>query len=322
MPELAIGTIFSRNYLPQAMCLAESLRRFHPDILLFGLLIDHTGEGVDPSKLPFPCLDAKEIGVPFAQATSRPDHLLEIAVRAKPFLLEHLLDREFRQVLFLDPDMLILHQLDELLLLLSQHSLVLTPHLLAPPTGNNRWDRELNILVSGIYNGGCLGVSESSTARSFLLWFKERLLWNCRHATGEGVYYDQRWLDLVPAHFPEVHLCRHSGVNVAYWNLAERELSQAGGQILANGEPCLCFHFSGFDPDQPDRPSKHAPGLTLPESGVARSLYAHYAQRLKAAVSRPITSEPRLELDLSESLASSVTCPKKLLVASDNCYDW
>jgi len=50
--------------------------------------------------------------------------------------------------------MLVLHRLDPVLDALRSSSVVLTPHLLEPPVGPDRVEREVVILVSGVFNGG------------------------------------------------------------------------------------------------------------------------------------------------------------------------
>ncbi|MDO9194746.1 MAG: glycosyl transferase, partial [Undibacterium sp.] len=63
-----------------------------------------------------------------------------------------------------------------------------------------------------------------------------------------GLFTDQRWIDLVPAFFEGVCILRTSRLNVAPWNLTTRELTgTAPNEVLVNGEPLGFYHFTGFD---------------------------------------------------------------------------
>ena len=68
--------------------------------------------------------------------------------------------------------------------------------------------RELNILQSGVFNAGVIGVRRGETADRFLGWWQGQVYSDCRHSLDEGVHYDQRWLDLVPAFFEDVGVVR------------------------------------------------------------------------------------------------------------------
>ena len=70
------------------------------------------------------------------------------------------------------------------------------------------------------------------------------------------MYVDERWVDWAPVYFDHA-VVRDSSLNVAFWNLDERELSEVDGQPMVDGAPLRHFHFAGFDPSQPDRLSKY-----------------------------------------------------------------
>jgi hypothetical protein len=149
--------------------------------------------------------------------------------------------------------------------------------------GEDRAARELNILLSGTYNGGLLGVSETPFARSFLAWWQDRVYKHCCHAVARGMHYDQHWLDLVPVYFDGVHILRDPTYNVAYWTLPERNVHVPENLLPVATQPCRFFHFSGFDPEQPPAVTRYSPRLTMGNVGPAVSLFDHYATLLNAA---------------------------------------
>src|SRR2546423_7357354 len=283
MGKLAVGTVVAKNYLPFARVLATSFRERHPAIPFFVLLVDEVDGYFDPVREPFSMLSLRDLNIPQLDRFCFHYSRAPLIVATKPFLLDHLLNHGFSSVIFFDADILILGELDSLFAVVQEHSIVLTPHLLAPLSAAGCEARELNILLSGTYNGGFIGVSESGSTRSFLAWWQDRVFEHCCHAVAAGMHYDQRWLDLVPVYFEDVHILRDPTYNVAYWGLPERNVHVPENLLPVDTQPCRFFHFSGFDPEQPPAVTRYSPRLTMGNVGPAVSLFDRYANLLDAA---------------------------------------
>lgn len=283
MGNVAIGTIVAKNYFSHARVLAASLREHQPEVPLFVLLADEVGGCFDPAAEPFQLLRPDEMAIPQLSGFLFKYSRQQVVTAAKPYLLTYLLNQGYDRVIFLDADILILDTLASLWKEMSRHEFVLTPHLLGPPDGGNIPMRELNILQSGVCNGGFVGVTDSPSSRMLLNWWKDRVYDYCYYAIEEGAVYDQRWLHLVHS-FAETHLLRDPGVNVAYWNLPERRVSLGpGGRVLVDGGPCRFFHFSGFDPDRPDAVTRYSDRLIMDNVGPAAALFDRYRKLLESA---------------------------------------
>jgi hypothetical protein len=224
----------------------------------------------DPAREPFEILSLHDIGIERVRQACFAYPRLELSILAKPFLLGCLLDRGHDAAVFIDADVLILDTLEPLFGAAAAHSIVLTPHLVDPLASPDRIARELNIHRSGIYNGGCVGVSATSAGRRFVSWWKDRLQTHCRHAPHEGMHYDQRWLDLVPSLFEDVYIERDAAYNVAHWNLPERD-----------GVAARFFHFSGFEPSRPHVVTKYSARLTMGSVGGVPQLFDRYVRWLE-----------------------------------------
>jgi hypothetical protein len=283
MQGMAVATVVAKNYLSFARVLAQSFFRHHPDVPLFVLLSDEVDGFFDAGTEPFRSLRLADLGIPDLHRVCFRCDRKQLAITSKPYLLSHLLDRGFGSVIFLDPDILILSHLEELFLQVNRHAIVLMPHLLAPLSGEGSVERELNILQSGVYNGGCVGISAGSTARAFLRWWRGRVDAHCRQDVPHGVYYDQRWLDLAPVFFRGLHVFRDPSYNVAHWNLPERVVSMGETSITVDGRPGRFFHFSGFDPGDPHAVTRYSPRLSLSNVGPAAELFRRYRQLLESA---------------------------------------
>jgi hypothetical protein len=274
MRALAATTIVTKSRLAQARVLAASLREHHPELELLVVLADAPEGCFDPGREPFEVVALERLAIPDRDALLVRSSAVQVATLAKPFALSHVLDRGFGAALFLDPDMLVTGDLGALLDAVRAHAVVLTPHLVEPLRTADRVARDLNIIVSGTANAGVVGVRDDGEGRAFLAWWRDRLVADCRHAPHEGVFYDQRWLDLAIGFFDDVHLHRDPRVNVGHWRLPE---------TVDDGAAPGLVHFSGFDPDAPDIVSAHAAHRPPEQLAALAPLAAAYARRLRAA---------------------------------------
>lgn len=277
--KLAIGTVVARNYLAFARVLADSLSQFHPDVPFYVVIAD----GPVESAQRFNVLYLSDLGIPRVEFFRFRNTRQEVVVAAKAYLLSHLLTLGFDSVVFLDADILILQPLSDLFDQLQDRSMVLTPHFTAPVRTYDAVDRDLNVLVSGVYNGGIVGVTNTPDARAFLDWWMKRLYTYCRHDVANGMHYDQRWLDYAPAFVADLAVFTDHTFNVAYWNVAERcPTVTADGTVLVEGQPCRLFHFSGFEPERPDIVTRYRPQIKMSDAGDVAVLFEHYARLLES----------------------------------------
>jgi len=279
---VAACTIISKNYLSFARTLADSLRKFHPDVPLFVLLVDRVDGYFKPENERFYLVGLNDLNIPNLSGFCFKYTILELNTAVKPSLLKYLFRQHgMSKLLYFDPDILVLENLSLLFELLKTHAIVLTPHLTAP-IEDNLLPGELEILRAGTYNLGFIGVSNTAVAENFIEWWEKRLYDQCQMAHERGMHVDQRWIDLVPGLFDDVHILREPGYNVAYWNLHSRRIHFADDKARVNGQPCYFFHFSGFDPLNISAVSKHQDRFDIDDLGAARRLFESYRDLLLA----------------------------------------
>lgn len=207
---------------------------------------------------------------------------MDFSASFKPSLIAYLSRLGYGKILYLDTDLLILAPMERILAELDKASILLTPHLLDPPAPAGREQAELDVLLTGSFNSGFVGVSSGAETDAFLRWWHARVRTHGFDDRANGMFSDQKWLDLAPGYFSGVKVLRHPGCNVAHWNLRSREVNEAGGRLLADGEELVFFHFSGFDPDDPSILSKwQDPELSL--ALPVATLASGYAAALKEA---------------------------------------
>ncbi len=243
--DVCIFTIVSNNYLHYAAALFDSLQQHCPQADLVLGLCDRPHEATS-------CPHAREIiavealGIPELSTFIYQYSILELNTAIKPYLIEKLLARGYRKVIYFDPDIRVYRSLEPLLELLEQHTAILTPHLTAP-LDDDGWPSELNILQAGSYNLGFIALSNSEESLKLVRWWQRKLYKDCVVDLPRNLFVDQKWMDMAPSLFAGVHIERDAGWNLAYWNLNHRPLSRTvDGTIQANERPLLFFHFSGF----------------------------------------------------------------------------
>ncbi len=279
----AVCTIAAKNFLARARVFAQSCIRHNPGVPVYLLLTDEADGCFDPPTEPFTLVPLREMDVPplsMCQLAFRYDRK-PLAAAVKPLLLKWLLDSGHDRVVLIDADSMILDTLTPAIEALVDHSIVLSPHRLEPPSESNPFTKELCLLRTGTINGGLIGVRDSPPVRDFLRWWWARLERHCRHDLEHGLHLDQRWLDLAPGLFDGVGVLRHPGFNVAYWNLDHRGPGQQRWAPGSSGSwRCHHFHFSGYEPERPAFVSSYAPWLTVEDSGWARPLFDTYQKSL------------------------------------------
>lgn len=281
----AAFTIIAKNYLALAKTLAGTLRQFHPDIDFHLLVVDMAG-------LPVSEIDLKTISLidPLMMMEAAQYNrmaveydITEFSTSLKPFALRHLLDQGYGKVLYFDPDILIMRRIDEILDSLESANIVLTPHLLDPIPLDDLLPNEAAMLKAGAYNLGFIGVRGAKETGRFLDWWADRLSKYCRIAFSQGLFVDQKWIDLVPGLFDGVLILKNQGCNVAYWNIHSRRLSVENGQYYVGERrlPLIFYHFSGYNTERPEVFSKHQNRTDLASDSVLRDLFLDYTQRLE-----------------------------------------
>lgn len=267
-----VCTIIAKNYLAHARSLMQSVRELHPDTILAVLLVDEIDGYFDPAAEVFDVFVPSHLGIPRWKHFSMKYDIMELSTAVKPYFLELLFERyNASKVIYLDPDIIVYSRLDELLGLLDIHILVLSPHITHQLTDTFHPD-EREFLRVGTFNLGFCAFSRRGEWLDVLHWWKEKLYNDCINDVERGLFVDQHWMDLAPSLFSGVHIERHPGYNVAYWNFKTRELIRDSEGYRVNGFPLIFLHFSGFSFDDPEAVSKHQ------DRYIMADLNEHYQQ--------------------------------------------
>lgn len=242
---LAFASVVTLSHLHFARALRKTAAVHHPDVPHYILLVDG-----DPNHLPTPSDSEIYVDLNVVLPDTRERTFLtfsytafELSCALKPALVQYLFDRiGARSVAYLDADMTLHAPLPPAALPLERASIVLTPHWLTgrSPEVEARW------LMYGAFNAGYFAVRNDDEGRRFIEFWWQRCRRFSAHDLESGLFVDQLWLNLVPALFSQSFaICPHAGLNVSWWNIAERGIRQVGDRVeMACGAPLVLFHWS------------------------------------------------------------------------------
>lgn len=207
----------------------------------------------------------------------------ELSCATKAFLLEYaLFQRGYRKAVFFDGDIQCYAGLTVVWDALDTAAVVLTPHVMAPFPNDGQSPDDREMATHGFVNGGFWAVRCTEVTHQILDWMMGKVAHEGFFTPDLGLSADQTWLSCLPWYFPDaVVLLRDPGLNVAYWNLQERQIRNTSECLTSNGRPLVFFHFSGFDPRVPERLTRHA--VRVPDSNngaILRGLLSGYAAAL------------------------------------------
>lgn len=279
-------TICAKNYLAQALTLRESFLKHNPSLNFFIFLADKI-DGVEDVD-----------GVVALDKSWIPDwvnmafkyDVIEFNTSIKPFCFGKLFKEGYEKVIYLDPDIYVTRPLDYIYECLNNKSVVLTPHYCDIEEHFDGAVSEETFNKVGIYNLGFCALKNDKVGQEIAKWWQNRLQYKCYSQSSEGLFVDQKWMDYIPGFFPDATcVSSHHGMNVAIWNLHERELfiDEKQGYMIRRKKtgdefPLLFFHFSGFDPFETTIINRRHPQFNVTTYPSFKPIIEEYRERVYA----------------------------------------
>lgn len=257
MNKTLFGTVVTKSFLPEALCLYRSLIRHNPRVRFRVLVCDARAEELRGRACFFPdgILAAEELKLGALERLRKTYSPFELCNVLRPFLIQHLLDLRpaCDAAVYLDADLYItgVFRRSDLFSGGRNAACALTPHVLKPYPVDQLIPGDDSLLCYGFYNSGFQVFRNNAASRRLLKWLQQRISLYGFNAP-PLFYVDQKLLPLMAEYFPgDVRCLRHPGYNIAYWNLHEREIREKDGRFFSNKHPAVFFHFSGFDLNRP-----------------------------------------------------------------------
>jgi len=278
-----VFTICSNNYLAQAKTLGDSLLVHNPDYYFIIFLVDKLAAEIDYAFFtPYEIIPIDQVEIGGFNDMVAKYNITELNTAVKPFIFDFLFKRKesTEAIIYLDPDIQVFDRFDDLNNLFLEFNIIITPHWFTPIYDNFKVD-EPDALNAGLYNLGFLGVKRGEESNKFLEWWKIKLRDLCYIDFRKGLFVDQLWINFVPIYYDKVHLLRHLGYNIAYWNLHERVIEKSNGKYNINNHyPLVFFHFSGYLFKTPAVVSKYQTRYSFDQRKDILPLFKEYHEKV------------------------------------------
>lgn len=246
---MIVFTSINTGYLDKALVLAESVKRWHPDASFHIVLADYQpgNEYINDLVDHVEFLEAFEFGAD--QGFLFQHNVVELCTLLKPIYGVKLAKtHQGEHIVYLDPDTRLFAPLDIVVEAHQQSDVLLTPHLLTPPASERHIiESEYSALQHGLYNLGFFSFIAGENALVFLQWWAARLKHSCSTVKENGLFTDQKVVDIAPIYFDFIGILKSKRLNVATWNLFERPFEYRDSQFVIEGQPLIFYHFTGFD---------------------------------------------------------------------------
>lgn len=254
--EIHAYTSFSYSYLDRARVWAKSLKRIHPDWIIWALIIDKEPHGFtfNLDSEPFDKLiSIEDLSIVDVNKWLFGLNVVEACTAVKGEALKYIFKySNAEKILYFDPDTAVFNSMNNVIELLETYSIILTPHQIDPESSDSKiaiFDNEVASLKYGSYNLGFIAVNNDKEGNRFAKWWSQRLLDYCHDNLEAGLFVDQKWCNLVPCFFDRVLILRDPGYNVASWNLSQRKITiDIHGVLNVNNVPLRFFHFTKLGP--------------------------------------------------------------------------
>ena len=280
MSRIHVFTSAAGNYLPKVQVLFDSIAEHQPDWQRHLLLVeDWTDAECAALALDADICQPRDLAIPDWRPWAFCHSMVELCTAVKPFMLRQLLARDDCDgVVYLDPDICLFSPLVDVTAALDEHAILLTPHQAQPETSlAGVMANELTSLRYGTYNLGFIAVAANTMGHAFAEWWCHRAYRFNRDDVPNGLFTDQRWMDLVPGLFEGVGVLRQAHLNVASWNVHQRDLKRGeGDQVLVMGQPLGFYHFTGLDSGNHDAALQYSGQF----EGIEADLVQNYREAL------------------------------------------
>ena len=275
---IAAYTIVTRDYLPHAKSLADSLLKYNPDFTFFICLIGEKTNADESFFVPSIIIDTTSTTISDFESMRSRYNNFQLSCALKPFFAE-IIFNEYKPeaVIYLDGDILVFNDFSLLKKHLKSHTIIITPHSTNDEIRNDENKLDLMLLNSGVFNAGFFAMSNSKESFKFIKWWKHKMLTECYRDVANGRFDDQIWFNFIPIYFNQTLVLKDPGYNMAIWNMRERFISKKEKNFIVNEEsPLVFFHYSGYNVDIPDVPCRYMNIYTFEQRPDVRPVFKSY----------------------------------------------
>jgi len=166
----------------------------------------------------------------------------EFCWRCKPLAIRRAMEEAATDewVVYLDSDMLVFGDIDQILERNAKSDVCLTPH-------RSSADFMRYQASSGFYNAGFVAFRNNQRGIEALDWWDKRCSERCSMVPTDNSYADQKYLEYMEEKFDFVNSVDDPGLNAAPWNIENYDIGKSDtGQIKLNEADLFLYHFQGM----------------------------------------------------------------------------
>ena len=239
-------TLFDKNYLPHVLSLCDSLKRNVSDFVIYCLCMDDESyqyllsikrDAIIP--ISYQKLEAHYNELLIAKSNrSRVEYYFTCSSSICSYVFDCYPETEL--ITYLDADLYFFSSPDPVYKELKDASIGIIEH------GFSFFGNVY--LKYGRFNVGWVSFRNDTSGRKCLEdWRKNCLDW-CYDRLENGKFADQKYLDYWSDNYTGVHIIKHSGANLAPWNVGRFRLKidQTTKQVKVNDYDLIFYHFASF----------------------------------------------------------------------------
>ena len=281
MSELRFFTFFSKDYVPKAELLHESLLRFESPLSIQLCYLDKESHQFAKTVITDSIFSFSDVLGDNALLESALQGRLGAAriFSAVPSMIKNAISKvpENSLLIYLDADTLAFGSFDPVLKAMEGSSVGLFPH---------DFIRPLNLLFNrfGKYNAGAIVVRNDERGRSFLDEWENLCIGWCEDRVSGRNYSNQAYLThLFEANPTGIAVLSDTGGNVAPWNCGAFNTSVQGTEVKHKGRSIVFFHFHGIDFSEGHWTIGHLRYLRFLLRSQIDAIYGRYISQLERA---------------------------------------
>lgn len=238
-------TQFDSHYLARGIVMLRSLRCFDPRSAIRVLALDEACELVLRDVFG-PSIEVTGIGElhshkPELVALRESRTAWAYYATLKPAFVRLVLESTPRptSLTFVDADMLFFADPSPAYEELEAAAIGLSPH---------RFSSSMQgLAVYGTYNAGWIYWRAGTAAEQCVFDWERECIASCDpEVRADGRFMNQGYLNCWPDRYPDVHVLKHPGVNLAPWNIDAHVLKKSWAKLSVDGRPLICYHYSGL----------------------------------------------------------------------------
>jgi lipopolysaccharide biosynthesis glycosyltransferase len=270
MSTKAICLQSSKNYFFQAKHAIESAKKHNPDYKIVLL-----SDGIE-SDLVDIHVSIEDLEINRHEINPTTNNFTWL-VSGRPAIVRYVLQElNFDSCIFIDGDTYTFNSYEKIQDTLNNGaSIVVTPHILQPIPNDGHAPPINDFCLMGNYNSGVFASSKKGI--KFVTWWEQQTKLYPYMYKQNGIAAEQGWLRFAGDFDDDTKIFRNVGYNVAYWNIAQRNLNKKNNIYFCGDEKLTIMHFSGLKKETPpENLSVYQNRYKLKKDSVIYDLFSDY----------------------------------------------